>query len=140
LAKEPTDTASALTILTLVYAPQRPDLLPIRSNRVDFPIQNRFVFGCIAAAGPIRPGAAEATHWCNWALAPGGIYSLNLKVPCNGRIEYFDFATCQFTPIHMLDKPTSIFGGLALSPEGKSLLFGQNELNESYILLMKNFR
>ena len=39
-----------------------------------------------------------------------------------------------------LDKPFSLFGGLALSPDGKSLLFGQNELNESYIMVMKNFR
>ena len=34
----------------------------------------------------------------------------------------------------------SLLGGLALSSDGKSLLFGQNELNEFLIMLMKNFR
>jgi len=36
--------------------------------------------------------------------------------------------------------PPSTFGGLALSPEGKSFLFGQNELNEFYIMIVKDFR
>jgi hypothetical protein len=34
----------------------------------------------------------------------------------------------------------SLFGGLAVSPDGKSLIFDLNELNESYIMVMKNFR
>jgi hypothetical protein len=61
-------------------------------------------------------------------------------VPPNGRIEFFDFATRQSTPILTLDKPTSLYGGLALSPDGKSLLFGQEEHNETYVMLVKNFR
>jgi len=84
-----------------------------------------------------QPGA---TNWCFWALAPGGIYFLDQDVPPNGRIEFLDFATRQSTPILTLDKPASLYGCLALSSDGKSLLFGQNELNESYVMLMKNFR
>jgi Tol biopolymer transport system component/DNA-binding winged helix-turn-helix (wHTH) protein len=79
---------------------------------------------------------------CNWyefAVARGGIYFLNPDVQPNGRIEFFDFAHGKITPIFALDKPASGFGGLALSPDGKSLLFGQNELNEAYIMVMKNF-
>ena len=79
-------------------------------------------------------------RWFDWDVAPGGIYFLNLNFPPNGRIEFFDFANGQSTPILAVDKPASLFGGLALSPDGKSLLFGQNELNESYIMVMKNFR
>ncbi len=79
-------------------------------------------------------------NWYEWAVARDGIYFLNLDFPPNGRIEFFDFAHGQSTPIFALDKPASIFGGLALSPDGKSLLFGQNELDESYIMVMKNFR
>jgi hypothetical protein len=79
-------------------------------------------------------------NWYEWAVARGGIYFLNLDFPPNGRIEFFDFAHGQSTPIFALDKPASGFGGLALSPDGKSLLFGQNELDESYIMVMKNFR
>jgi Tol biopolymer transport system component/DNA-binding winged helix-turn-helix (wHTH) protein len=79
-------------------------------------------------------------NWYEWALARGGIYFLNLDFPPNGRIEFFDFAHGQSIPIFALDKPASSFGGLALSPDGKSLLFGRNELDESYIMVMKNFR
>ena len=79
-------------------------------------------------------------NWYEWAVARGGIYFLNLDFQPNGRIEFFDFAHGQSTPIFALDKPASGFGGLALSPDGKSLLFGQNELDESYIMVMKNFR
>jgi eukaryotic-like serine/threonine-protein kinase len=82
----------------------------------------------------------NACCWFGWDVARSGIYFLNLDFPPNGRIEFFDFANRQSTPILALDKPVSLFGGLALSPDGKSLLFGQNELNESYIMLMKNFR
>jgi Tol biopolymer transport system component/DNA-binding winged helix-turn-helix (wHTH) protein len=79
-------------------------------------------------------------NWYEWAVARGGIYFLNPDFPPNGRIEFFDFAHAQSIPIFALDKPASEFGGLALSPDGKSLLFGQTELNESYIMVMKNFR
>jgi Tol biopolymer transport system component/DNA-binding winged helix-turn-helix (wHTH) protein len=78
--------------------------------------------------------------WDEWAVARDGIYFLNRDVPSNGRIEFFDFAHSQSTPVFALDKPASFFGGVAISPDGKSLLFGQNELNESYIMVMKNFR
>lgn len=57
-----------------------------------------------------------------------------------GRIDFFDFATRSITPILALEKPISPFGGLALSPDSKSLLFGQNEVDESYIMLVQNFR
>jgi Tol biopolymer transport system component len=79
-------------------------------------------------------------NWHEWDLTRDGIYFENPNFPPNGRIEYFDFAHGQTTPILALDKRASRFGGLALSPDGKSLLFGQSELNESYIMVMKNFR
>jgi Tol biopolymer transport system component len=82
----------------------------------------------------------NACCWFKWDVGRTGIYFLNPDFPPNGRIEFFDFATQKSTPILALDKPISMFGGLTLSPDGKSLLFGQNELNESYIMLMKNFR
>jgi hypothetical protein len=82
----------------------------------------------------------DAGSWYDWDVADTGIYFLNQKFPPNGRIEFYDFANDQSTPIFALDKPAPVYGGLALSPDGKSILFGQSELNESYIMLMKNFR
>ena len=79
-------------------------------------------------------------HWFNWELTRDGIYFLNFDIPPHGRIEFFDFAHGQSTPILAPDKPVAPFGGVVVSPDGKSLLFGQTELNESYIMVMKNFR
>jgi Tol biopolymer transport system component/DNA-binding winged helix-turn-helix (wHTH) protein len=84
-----------------------------------------------------KPGAGD---WCLWTLTPGGIYFVNRNAPPNGRIEYFEFATGQSTPILSLEKASPQFGGLTLSPDGKSLLYGQSELDESYVMLVKNFR
>ncbi len=78
--------------------------------------------------------------WSAWDVARGGIYFMNLDFPPNGRIEFFDFAHGQSTPVFAPDKPIFYASGLTLSPDGKSLLFGQSELNESYIMVMKNFR
>ena len=82
-----------------------------------------------------QPGA-----WFNWALAQTGIYLLNESAEPNGRIEFFDFATRETTPVFRLQKPVLGPGGLALSPDGSSLLYGQNEFLDSYIMLVKNFR
>ena len=65
---------------------------------------------------------------------------MNRDVPPNGRIEYFDFVTAQSTPILNLEKASPVFGGLTLSPDGKSLLYVQSELDESYVMLVRNFR
>jgi Tol biopolymer transport system component/DNA-binding winged helix-turn-helix (wHTH) protein len=77
--------------------------------------------------------------WDTWDVTRDGIYFLNLDIQPNGRIEFFDFAHDQISPVLTLDKPPSLFGGLAVSPDGKSLIFGLNELNECYIMVMKNF-
>jgi len=74
-----------------------------------------------------------------WALAPEGIYFLDYDFKPHGRIKFLDFATRTTTPIFTLEKPLPFFGGMTLSPDGKSLLFGQTELDESYIMLVKNF-
>jgi Tol biopolymer transport system component/DNA-binding winged helix-turn-helix (wHTH) protein len=78
--------------------------------------------------------------WSAWDVARDGIYFMNLDFPPNGRIEFFDFAHGHSTPIFAFDKPFPLHSGLALSPDGKSLLFGQIELTESDIMVMKNFR
>lgn len=78
-------------------------------------------------------------HWFNWEIRRTGIYFLNESVTPNGRIEFFDFGTHQKFPILTLEKP-SFIGGLAVSRDGRSLLYGQTELEDSYLLLVKNFR
>jgi len=77
--------------------------------------------------------------WFEWALTTG-IYFLNQDAETNGRIEFFDFSSRETTPIFPLQKPVYRTGGLALSPDGSSLLHSQYEHLDSYIMLVKNFR
>jgi serine/threonine protein kinase/Tol biopolymer transport system component len=78
--------------------------------------------------------------WFNWGLARTGIYFLNSSAKPNGRIEFFDFATRKTSSVFSLEKPSPTFAGLAVSPDGRSLLFGQSEYDDSNIMLVKNFR
>jgi WD40 repeat protein len=78
-------------------------------------------------------------QWFSWALSPNGIYFLG-GYPLDGTIKLFDFATGKTISIVALEKPVPFFGGLALSPDGKSLLFAQLESSDPYITLVKNFR
>jgi serine/threonine protein kinase/Tol biopolymer transport system component len=81
----------------------------------------------------------QPSGWFNWALTRSGIYFLNVTVTPN-RIEFLDFATRQITPIFSLEKAAPPFGGLAISPDRKALLYSQIDQDDSYLMLVKNFR
>jgi len=83
-----------------------------------------------------EPGGG--TEWCNWALVENGIYFLDSGVRFKDSIQFFDFASRQKTPIFTLDRRQN--GGLAISSDEKSLLFSQEKLSESHVVLVKNFR
>jgi Tol biopolymer transport system component/DNA-binding winged helix-turn-helix (wHTH) protein len=78
--------------------------------------------------------------WSSWALVRGGIYFVNSSNPSNGRIEFFDFITRETTAIFSPEKPSLRIGSLAVSPDGKSLLYDRIESLDAYIMLVKNFR
>jgi Tol biopolymer transport system component len=82
----------------------------------------------------------KPSHWFNWAVSRSGVYFLDESAGPNGTIEFFDFRTRHTAPIHRLEKPVLGPGGLALSPDGRSLLYGHDESLQSYIMLVKNFR
>ena len=70
--------------------------------------------------------------WWNWALARNGIYFLD------DELKFFDFATGKRTSVYASEKPLMM--GLAVSPDGKSILYPQIDIAESSIMLLKNFR
>jgi hypothetical protein len=78
----------------------------------------------------------EGYQWFNWAVAPGGIYFVTQTETKKAKIEFFDFATRKQTLIDVVDNPRF---GLALAPDGKSLLYGRTESEDYEIMLVKNF-
>ena len=78
----------------------------------------------------------EGFNWFNWALASGGVYLINQADDERPRVEFFDFATRKRTLIDVVDKPRF---GLALAPDGKSLLYGRIQSEDYEIMLVKNF-
>jgi Tol biopolymer transport system component/DNA-binding winged helix-turn-helix (wHTH) protein len=78
------------------------------------------------------------SSWPDWALTSKGIYFLKFNKTSRVTIQFFDFATRKTATVWTLDKEPD--WGLALSPDGKSILYIQGEFAESNIMLVKNFR
>ena len=75
----------------------------------------------------------------NFAVTSGGVYYT--PFPAGDRpssIEYLDFASGKITTIHTMAKPIDL--GLAISPDGRYLLFAQNDLSVSDLMLVENFK
>jgi hypothetical protein len=80
---------------------------------------------------------AGEKEWYNWALAPTGIYFLEHR-EAGGALIFFDFGTGRTTTISTSDKQPGV--GLAVSADGKSILYVEVALEDSNIMLVKNFR
>jgi Tol biopolymer transport system component/DNA-binding winged helix-turn-helix (wHTH) protein len=78
----------------------------------------------------------QAIRWVDWAITGNGVYFLE-RYPSNEKIEFLDFATHKTVLIRSLKE---FIGGLAVSPDGRSLLYSQEDFSDSYIMLVKNFR
>ncbi len=76
--------------------------------------------------------------WWSWALTQNGIYFINFDTEPHATLAYFEFATHRIVRISAMDKAPSV--GLAVAPDGRSILYVQNEFSESNIMLVKNFR
>jgi len=78
--------------------------------------------------------------WWNWSLSQNGIYFFD---PPRGEIKpaikFLDFATGKTTLVAVEDTPVPS-SGLAVSPDGKSILYTRLVPNTSRIMLMKNFQ
>jgi Tol biopolymer transport system component len=80
-----------------------------------------------------------AAMWGNWALTAGGIFFLDST--SHATIRYFDLAMGQTRPIAAMPRRPSVGdSGLAVSPDGRWVLYSQLDLQGSVIMLMENFR
>jgi Tol biopolymer transport system component/DNA-binding winged helix-turn-helix (wHTH) protein len=76
--------------------------------------------------------------WPNWVLTSDGIYFLRFDKSPHVTVQFFDFASSKTIPIWTFEKEPG--WGLAMSRDGKSILYVQNEFAESNIMLVENFR
>jgi Tol biopolymer transport system component len=69
-----------------------------------------------------------------WGLTGAGIYFFNEHTET---IDFFSFATRRITQIA---KPEKRGGPLAVSPDGRCILFSQVDVDTSHIMMVENFR
>jgi Tol biopolymer transport system component len=69
-----------------------------------------------------------------WGLTDEGIYFYNEHT---NSIDFFGFATRQITQVA---KPEKQGGPLAVSPDGRWILFSQVDVDTSHIMMVENFR
>jgi len=85
---------------------------------------------------------AGGHEWFNWALTRTGIYFRDSDKSENkdtvGVLKFFDFATGKTATVTATDQPGGV--GLAVSPDGRSILYDDKGDAESTIMLVKNFR
>ncbi|RPJ51141.1 MAG: hypothetical protein EHM23_34495 [Acidobacteria bacterium] len=89
-------------------------------------------------ADVVKPG-----HWGYWALSPKGIYFVNLDSPHNHTIDFFDFFTKKTKTVVSLTEQFNIEtadSALAISPDGRSILYTQFDQAESDIMMVENIR
>jgi serine/threonine protein kinase len=82
--------------------------------------------------------APHGGDWYNWALARNGIYFLNRWAEPKEAIQYFDLATRKTRTILVPDKRVDY--GVTLSPDEQLLVYAQNDVYQSNLVLMKNFQ
>jgi Tol biopolymer transport system component len=83
----------------------------------------------------------ERAFWGYWALVEKGIYYIRSDGKDHFTIDFFDFATRKsrlFAPLEKM--PTPWEKGLAVSADGKWLVYSQLDQNNSDIILVENFR
>jgi len=85
-----------------------------------------------------QPGGR--TQWGDWAIVDNGIYFFARRPEFKDSIQFFDFASRQTISILVLERSPRRYHDLAISPDKKSILFAQEKLSESRIVLVKNFR
>ncbi|MGI8785982.1 MAG: protein kinase domain-containing protein [Acidobacteriota bacterium] len=104
-------------------------------------------FSSLGASGPAlwkisTTGGPETEMFSTlsnfFAVTPKGIYFLPPAGDGGYSIRLFNFATGSATTVLTLARPTAV--GLAVSPDGRWLLYSQLDREESDLVLVENFR
>ena len=80
-------------------------------------------------------------YWRSWGVLPQGIYFITKEDAPPQTIRFYSFATQRITPLATVEKaPLDVQPGLAMSPDGRWLLYAQRDQTVNDIMLMENFR
>jgi Tol biopolymer transport system component len=83
----------------------------------------------------------QAGMWRSWRVARDGVYYATATRPLGPRLEFFDFATGNVREIcRMVKAPDLTIPGLAVSPDGRHLLYAQYDQYGSNIMVAEGFR
>jgi Tol biopolymer transport system component/DNA-binding winged helix-turn-helix (wHTH) protein len=87
------------------------------------------------------PELINAARRRYWAVGQAGIYFVPYEEHTPPTIKFFSFATGRVTPLAVVEKgPLAWLPGLAVSPDGRWLLYTQEDQRSSDIMLVENFR
>jgi Tol biopolymer transport system component len=81
--------------------------------------------------------APDLDCFCNWTLAPGGIYFIAAKPGKQRRLFFYDFSDRTFTELMHFEKHSI---NPVLSPDGTYLIFEQTDEQDQTIMLANHFR
>jgi len=80
-------------------------------------------------------------YWGYWAVVDRGIYFVNTEVKLHPTIEFFSFATGRVRQIGAMEKEAVLLDpGIAISPDGRWILYAQVDQSGSNIMLVEKFR
>ncbi len=109
----------------------------------------KFLYYIKAATGPIwrmpveggeeTPVLDRKIAWSHWRVGEKGIYFLDWDAT-PPEIDFFDFVTRHVKQIATVDRAKGIWGGFAVSPDGRWMLFARVDQIDSEIMLVENFR
>lgn len=77
----------------------------------------------------------ESAMWGNWALDARGVYYIS-----GGQLRYLPFGGQPRLVLALTAPPAVLDSGLAVSPDGRTILFGQIDHTGSDIILVDPFR
>jgi Tol biopolymer transport system component/DNA-binding winged helix-turn-helix (wHTH) protein len=76
--------------------------------------------------------------WPNWVLSSEGIYFLNFSKSSPPTIQFLNFATGKTHIVWTLEREPG--WGIAISNNGRSIIFSQDDFAESNLMMVENFR
>jgi Tol biopolymer transport system component len=85
----------------------------------------------------------KAGYWSAWTVVEQGIYFLTAEQLARPAIEFFSFTTGRATEVAALAKPFRPYPnpeGLSVSPDGRWILYTQEDRADMDIMLVENFR